>query len=184
MAIFGGRLVDARVTAVNWTRTMQLERQQWVARQGTLLPPDGARNVKKHTETYWAAPGDPLTGGPSLPGGPSMPGMPAAPGAPRAQTELRTRVYYTYEVREGRKSRLLRASGATPGDVRWPEYTPEPGEVVRNQVETYMVTFAAAGKQYEKSLPEQEWRAFAPGDACRLTLGLLGRVKKAAPARG
>lgn len=183
MAIFGGRVVDARVTAVTWTRTVQLERPQWVARRGALLPPGDARNVKKHTETYWAAPGDPMTGGPSLPGGPSMPGMPGS-AASSTQTELRTRVYYTYEVQEWRKSRLLRASGAGPGEVRWPGYTPQPGEVVRSQAETYMVTFTAGGKQYEKSLPEQEWRAFAPGGACRLTLGLLGGVKKAAPAPG
>jgi hypothetical protein len=111
-----------------------------------------------------------------------MPGMPG--GASRTQTELRTRVYYTYEVREWRKSRVLRASGHGPGDVSWPDCTPEPGERVRHQVETYTLTFAAAGRQYDKALAEEEWRAFAPGDACRLTLGLLGRVKKAAPARG
>jgi len=176
MTLFGGRLVDARVTAVSWTRTMQLERQEWVARRGTWLPPASARNVEKHTETYRAAPAAPLSGGTGLPG------LPGSVGAPR-RTRMRTRVYYKYEVQEWRKSRLLRASGDGPGDVGWPEYAPEPGERIRHQVETYMVTFAAAGKRYDKSLPELEWRAFAPGDACRLTLGLLGGVKKAAPAR-
>ena len=177
MTLFGGRLVDARVTAMTWTRTVQLERQQWVAKRGTLLPPDGARNVEKHTETYRVAPAAPLSGGTGVPG------VPGSVGAPR-RARVRTRVYYTYEVQEWRKSRLLRASGDRPGDVRWPEYAPEPGERVRHQVETYMVTFAAGDKQYEKSLPEPEWRAFAPGDACRLTLGLLGGVKKATPAPG
>src|SRR6185437_3616766 len=124
MTLFGGRLVDARVTAVTWTRTMQLERQQWVARRGTWLPPDGARNVEKHTETYRAAAAAPLSGGTGLPG---------SVGAPR-RTRLRTRVYYTYEVQEWRKSRLLRASGNGPGDVGWPEHAPEPGERVRHQV--------------------------------------------------
>lgn len=174
MTLFGGRLVDARVTAVTWTRTMQLERRQWVARRGTGLPPDGARNVEKHTETYRVAPAAPLSGGAGVPGN---------VGAPR-RARVRTREYYTYEVQEWRKTRLLRASGDRPGDVMWPEYAPEPGERVRHQVETYMVTFAAAGKRYDKSLPELEWQAFAPGDACRLTLGLLGGVKKAAPAPG
>lgn len=177
MTLFGGRLVDARVTAVTWTRTIQLERRQWVARRGAWLPPDGARNVEKHTETYRAAAAAPLSGPTGLSG------LPGNVGAPR-RARLRTRVYYTYEVQEWRKSRLLRASGGAPGDVRWPDYAPEPGERVRHQVETYTVTFTAAGKQYEKTLPEPEWRAFPPGGACRLTLNLLGGVKKAAPAPG
>ena len=182
MTLFG-RLVEARVTAVNWTRTTQLERRAWVARRGTRLPPDEARHVQKHMEEYWPARDDPLSRGNFLPG---RPGEPAVPWSypPHRPAEPRIRVYYTYEVQEWRNSRLLRASGDRPGDVRWPEYAPEPGERVRHQVETYMVTFAAAGKRYDKSLPELEWQAFAPGDACRLTLGLLGGVKKAVPARG
>ena len=178
MTLFGGRLVDARVTAMSWTRTMQLERQEWVARRGTWLPPDGARNVEKHTETYRPARAAPLSGGTGVPG------LPGGVGAHPRRAKPRTRVYYTYEVQEWRKSRLLRASGDGPGDVGWPAHTPEPGERVRHQVETYIVTFAAAGKQYDKTLPEPEWRAFTVGDACRLTLGLLGGVKKAAPAPG
>jgi len=33
MALFRGRSVDALVTAVTWSRTVQLERLEWVAKR-------------------------------------------------------------------------------------------------------------------------------------------------------
>jgi hypothetical protein len=178
MALFHGRSVDALVTAVTWSRTVQLERLEWVAKRSDWGPPDGARNVKQHTETYWASPTDPVS-----PSGPTMTGGPGA-GVSPTRTELRTRVYYTYEAQVWHKGRSLQASGYGGGDAKWPDYTLEPGERVRDRRETYSVTFTAGDKQYEKAFPEQEWRAFAPGDACHLSLGLLGGVKNATPVRG
>lgn len=177
MALFGRRPVDALVISTTWTRTVQLERPEWVATRTNWGPPAEARNVKQHTETYWASPTDPTP-----PGGQNMPGNPT--GVSPTRTELRTRVYYTYEVQEWHKGRSLNASGAGHGDVRWPDYTLEPGERVRERRETYSVAFTAEGKQYEKTLPEAEWRAFSPGDACRLSLGLLGGVKHVTSVHG
>ena len=59
MALFGRRQADAQVTSLTWTRIVQLERQQWVSKRGSRVPSEGTRNVKKHTQTYWAAPNDP-----------------------------------------------------------------------------------------------------------------------------
>ena len=178
MALFRRRPVDALVTAVTWTRTVQLERLEWVAKRSDWGPPDGARNVKQHTETYWASPTDPMP-----PGAPTMTGGPGA-GVSPTRTELRTRVYYTYEAQVWHKGRSLQASGGGHGDVKWPDYTLEPGERARDRRETYSVIFTAEDKQYEKTFPEQEWRAFSPGDACHLGLGLLGGVKDVTPVRG
>jgi hypothetical protein len=178
MALFRGRSVDALVTAVRWSRTVQLERLEWVAKRSDWGPPEGARNVKQHTETYWASPTDPVS-----PSAPTMTGGPGA-GVSPTRTELRTRVYYTYEAQVWHKGRSLQASGYGGSDAKWPDYTLQPGERVRDRRETYSVTFTAGDKQYEKEFPEQEWHAFAPGDACHLSLGLLGGVKNATPVRG
>jgi hypothetical protein len=178
MALFRGRSVDALVTAVRWSRTVQLERLEWVAKRRDWGPPEGARNVKQHTETYWASPTDPVS-----PSAPTMTGGPGA-GVSPTRTELRTRVYYTYEAQVWHKGRSLQASGYGGSDAKWPDYTLQPGERVRDRRETYSVTFTAGDKQYEKEFPEQEWHAFAPGDACHLSLGLLGGVKNATPVRG
>ena len=116
------------------------------------------------------------------PGAPDANGIPG-PSVSSTRTELRTRVYFTYELREWHKGRTLRASGAGPSDVAWPEYTLEAGERVRGEKESYEVTFTTADKRYEASLTEQEWRGLEPGLACRLSLGLLGGVKKVTQAR-
>ena len=45
-------------------------------------------------------------------------------------------------------------------------------------VATYSVTFTSAGKRFEATLPEEEWRSLPEGADCHLVLGLMGRVKK------
>jgi hypothetical protein len=173
MALFRARQVDASVVAVAWSRVVQLERQEWIAKRGASSPGE-ARNVEKHSETYWATVTD------TKPGAPDMTGIPG-PSVSTARSELRTRVYYTYEVQEWRKGRTLSAEGADQGYVKWPDSPLEPGERVRSRQETYSATFAAAGKRYEATLPERDWRALIPGGTSRLVLGLLGGVKKVAP---
>jgi hypothetical protein len=173
MALFRARQVDAQVVTVAWSRVVQLERQEWIAKRGASSPGE-ARNVEKHSETYWATVTD------TKPGAPGMNGIPG-PSVSTVRSELRTRVYYTYEVQEWRKGRTLSAEGADQGDVKWPDSPLEPEERVRSRQETYSATFAAAGKQYEATLPERDWRAVIPGGSCRLVLGLLGGVKKVAP---
>jgi hypothetical protein len=84
---------------------------------------------------------------------------------------------------EWRKGRTLRAAGTGPSGVAWPDYTLEPEERIRDEEETYAVTFTAADKRYEASLPEQEWRCLELGLTCHLSLGLLGGVKKVTHTR-
>jgi hypothetical protein len=213
MPLFGKRQVQARVTGVAWSRVVQLERQEWVARRSSWVPSDDVRNVEKHTESYWETvtdmqpgmpgaagiPGMPGAGGiPGMPGAGGIPGMPGAggipgmpgsggfPGAPTPSTHMepRTRVFYTYEALEWHQGAALRAWGTSQDGVAWPARDPGPGERVRDKEETYSATFSAGDKSYEATLPEQEWRALAPGASCRLTLGLLGAVKKVTPAGG
>lgn len=171
MALFRKRQVEAQVSAMTWSRVVQLERQEWVSRRGSWAPSGETRNVERHTETYWETVTD------MTPGAPDANGVPG-PSASSTRMELRTRAYYTYEALEWHKGRTLRASGLGPGDVAWPEYTPEPGERVRELKETYQVTFTAVDKQYVTKLSEQEWRGLEPGLTCHLSLGLLGGVKK------
>ena len=53
MPLFGKRQVQARVTGVAWSRVVQLERQEWVAKRSSWVPSDDVRNVEEHTESYW-----------------------------------------------------------------------------------------------------------------------------------
>jgi len=66
-----------------------------------------------------------------------MTGIPG-PSVSTARSELRTRVYYTYEVQEWRKGRTLSAEGADQGYVKWPDSPLEPGERVRSRKETLL----------------------------------------------
>jgi hypothetical protein len=177
MPLFGKRLVQARVTGVAWSRVVQLERQEWVAKRSGWVPGDDVRNVKKHTESYLA----PVTD--TQPGPPGPDGM---PGPPTTSTRLepRFRTVYTYEALEWHKGTAPRASGTSQDGVAWPAYELGPGERVRGKKETYTATFSAGDKTYEASLPEQEWRALPPGGGCQLRLGLFGGVKQVTPDGG
>jgi len=177
MPIFGKRQVEARVTGVTWSRVVQLERQEWVAKRANWTPSDDVRNVEKHTESYLATVTD------TQPGVPDANGIPGPPSS-SMRTELRFRTYYTYEQREWHKSETLRASGASQDGVAWPSRDLAPSERVRDKKETYTVTFSAGDKSYEVTLTEQEWRALEPGGTCQLTLGLFGGVKTVSPAVG
>jgi hypothetical protein len=177
MSIFGKRQVRARVTGVAWSRVVQLERQEWVAKRSNWVPSDDVRNVKKHTESYLAAVTD------------TQPGMPDAngiPGPPTMSTRMepRFRTYYTFEMLEWHKGAAPQASGTSQDGVAWPADELGPGERVRSKKETYTATFSAGGKSYEVTLTEQEWRALEPGGSCQLTLGLFGGVKTVSPAVG
>jgi hypothetical protein len=177
MPLFGKRQVEAQVTGVTWSRVVQLERSQWVPKRASWVPSEGVRNVEKHKESYWA----PVTD--TRPGVPDANGIPG-PTVTSTRTELRFRIYYTYEALEWRESAAPRASGTDQDSVAWPEYDLGPGERIGDKKETYSASFTAGDKRYEADLPEQEWRALRPGIGCRLTLGLLGGVKKAVPDAG
>lgn len=201
MALFGKRQVQARVTGVAWSRVVQLECQEWVAKRRSWVPSDDVRNVQRHSESYWETvtdtqplgmqmpglqqPGMPQQGMPGMQQ-PGMPGTGGLPGSsmPQTRTELRSRTYFTYEALEWHQGRSLRAWGTAQEDVAWPEYSLEPRERVGNREESYSATLMAGDKRYEVALPEQEWRALPPGGSCQLTLGLLGGVKKVTPADG
>jgi hypothetical protein len=165
------------VTGVTWSRVVQLERQEWVAKRSSWVPSDDVRNVKKHTESYLAAVTD------TQPGMPDANGMPGPP-TTTTRMEPRFRTYYTFETLEWHKGAAPQASGTSQDGVAWPAYELGPRERVRNQTETYTANFAAGDKTYEAKLPEQEWRALRPGGSCQLTLGLFGGVKKVTPAGG
>jgi hypothetical protein len=175
MPIFGKRRVEARVTGVTWSRVVQLERQEWVAKRASRVPSDDVRNVKKHSESYLATVTD------TQPGPPGADGIPGPP-TMSTRMEPRTRTYFTYEALEWHKSAAPQASGTSQDGVAWPAYELGPGERIRSKKETYTATFSAGDKSYEVTLPEQEWRALEPGGSCQLTLGLFGRVKTVTPA--
>jgi hypothetical protein len=191
MALFQ-RHIDAEATAFAWTRTVDLEQQQWVSRRSEWQPTGETRNVQRHQETYWETATDWQPGPPKAEGMPgfqqpmTMPGSQqpmTMPGSQQPVTgqELRTRTFYTYEEPEWRKSRTLTASGADRDEVHWPEYTLAPGERVRGKAETYSGTFTASAKQYEATLEEVQWRTLALGTRYRLSLGLLGGVHEVTP---
>jgi hypothetical protein len=191
------RHINAEATAFAWTRTVDMEQQQWVGKRSEWQPLGETRNVQRHQETYWETvndwqPGQTVTGQPGMPNANGMPGMPNANGMPGPQQpmtkqEMRTRYFYTYEELEWSKSRTLTAWGADRNEVHWPEYTLAPGERVRGQAETYSGTFTASAKQakqakqYEATLDEAQWRTLALGTTYRLTLGLLGGVHEVTP---
>lgn len=176
VALFGKRQVDATVTALAWSREVVVASQHWVARRSSVHPGSGVRNLQTHNEDYLAQVVD------GRPGPPADGGRPG-PAVGSARTEFRLRVYYTYEQVEWREGRALTAAGTGQDGVRWPDEPLAAGEAVKSRQESYTATFTAAGRQYEASLPEQEWRALEPGSACRLTLGLRGGVKEVSPGR-
>lgn len=177
MPLFGKRQVQAQVTGVAWSRVVQLERQEWVAKRASWTPSDGVRNVEKHTESYLATVTD------TTPGPPDANGMPG-PLTTSTRLEPRFRTYYTYEQLEWHKGAELKAGGAGQDGVAWPAYELGPGERVRSEQETYTATFTDGDKSYEATLPEQEWRTLEPGISCRLTRGLFGGVKAVTPTVG
>jgi len=177
MPLFGKRQVQAQVTGVAWSRVVQLERREWVAKRSSWVPSDDVRNVEKHNESYLATVTD------------TQPGVPDAngiPGPPTISTRMepRFRTYYTFEALEWHKGAALRAAGTSQDGVAWPAYELGPGERVREKKESYSATFTAGDKSYKTTLPEQEWRALEPGGNCQLSLGLFGGLKKVAPAGG
>jgi hypothetical protein len=174
VALFGRRQVDATVVALAWSRVVVVASQHWVARRSSEHPGAEVRNLQTHTENYWL----PVVDG--MPGPPADGALPG-PTVSSTRTELRTRVYYTYDQVEWGEGRSLTADGSGPADVRWPDEPLAEGEAVRSRRESYTATFTSAGKQYEASLPEHEWRALEPGSACHLTLGLLGGVRQVSP---
>ncbi len=147
---------------------MTLESQRWVSKWSVSPPRDGVRNVRKQTTAIVLANQPPGSGIP----GPTVAGE---------STQVRPQSYYTYEAVEWGEGRTLTASGTDHGDVRWPEEPLNTGEREKSRSESYTLTLDAGGQQYEAAVPEQQWRALPPGSAVRLTLGLLGGVKKVTP---
>jgi hypothetical protein len=174
MALFGGRAVTATVVTVAWSRVISLESQRWVPKRSPR-PPDSpnARNVQKHAGHRYqqVTDGAPRSVGITLPGTDNG----------SFRTDIRSEVYYTYEVLEWGQGRSLTASGDDPSAVRWPDDPLGAGERVKSRHEEYSATFEAAGKRYETSLPEQEWRSLERGSSCTLSLGLMGGVKRVHP---
>ena len=181
MALFR-RHIEAEATAFAWTRTVDMEQQEWVSKRSGWQPNESEelRNVQRHQESYWETVTD------WHPGPPNADGTPG-PQQPVTRQELRTRTFYTYEELEWHKGRTLTASGADRSDVHWPEYTLAPAERVRGKAETYSGTFTASpkqdkqDKQYAATLDEAQWRALALGTTYRLKLGLLGGVREVTP---
>jgi hypothetical protein len=172
MALFR-RHVEAEATALAWTRTVDIEQQEWVSKRSQWKPGDQARNVQRHQENHWETVSEWKSGPPGADG---MPG----PQQRVTRQELRKRTFYTYEALEWRESRTVTASGADRDDVRWPEYALAPGERIRSKAETYSATFTGPAKQHETTLDETQWRALALGTTYRLSLGLLGAVREVA----
>jgi hypothetical protein len=67
MAFFR-RHVDAEVTAFAWTRTVDMEQQQWVDKRSGWPPSEETRNVQRHQETYWETVTDWQPGAPNATG--------------------------------------------------------------------------------------------------------------------
>ncbi len=165
------RHIDAEATALAWTRTVDLEQQEWVSKRSGWPPGGETRNVQRHQENYWETVTD------WKPGPPGADGMPG-PQQPVTRQEFRTRTFYKYEALEWREGRTLKISGADRNGVQWPEYTLAPGERIRGKAEIYSVTFTGPARQYETTLDETQWRTLTLGTTYRLSLGLLGHVRE------
>jgi hypothetical protein len=173
-AVFS-RHVDARVTALSWTRTVVIERGRWETRRTAWKPHgDNVRNL----HTVKTVESD-IVGGASIRGGASMP-------RGSAHEVMTNHTSFEYEEFGWHKYRSFSAKGNGTADVRWPEYALEPDQRISERRETYRAKFSAGpddgGDEYTAALDEATWRKLRIGRKCRLTVGAFSdEVKQVTP---
>ena len=165
MSVFA-RHMQATVVALNWRRTVVVERGRWEPRS-TLWKPheDNVRNLRTvHSNE------------PDMVGGQTwtdMPGVPGAVGGRESYEVLSEHTHFEYEELNWHKDRLFTAKGDSPADLHWPEYALEPNQQVCERRETYHATFSADadGHEFTAELDEATWRTLRVGKSYRLKVG-------------
>lgn len=169
------RHVDARVTALSWTRTVVIEQGRWESRRTAWKPHgDNVRNLR----TVKTVEPD-IVGGTRLRPGASMPRTPA-------HEVMTDHTSFEYEEFGWHKYRTFSAKGDGPADVHWPEHALEPDQRVTERREAYRAKFSAGAgggaDGYAAELDEATWRKLRIGRRCRLTVGAFtNEVKQVTP---
>jgi hypothetical protein len=172
------RHIQATVIALNWRRTVVIERGVWESRS-TLWKPhaDNVRNLRAVNSNE-----------PEMVGGQTwtdMPGVPGAVGGRESHEVLSRHTHFEYEELNWHKDRLFTAKGDSPDDLCWPEYTLEPNQQVCERREHYQATFSADadGRESTTEFDEATWRTLKVGRKYRLEVGAFSdEVKQVTPA--
>jgi hypothetical protein len=162
MSLFA-RHIQATVVALNWRRTVVIERGVWQSRSTPWKPHgDNVRNLRTlHSNE------------PDIVGGTTWSGRPM-PMSQRGSSEVMSRhTHFEYEEFNWHTYRSFTAKGDGPADLRWPEYTLEPDQRVSERRESYRATFSADAdsSEFTTELDEAEWRTLKVGRRYRLKVG-------------
>jgi hypothetical protein len=184
MVLFG-RNVDAELVALDWHRTITIEKQRWLPRKdSTSQPPRNARNVQERYQNYtevrteWRTEKQYVNGQEQ-----TVKRQVAIP-------ETKERKLYTYEVPVWIHSRTVRAVGKSKSGIRWPEFTLNDDEREAKRTQSYYAQFTGASpgkdglrKKYPpRELHEMTWRSLEIGATYTLLLGIFGRIREIGPA--
>jgi hypothetical protein len=175
MSVFS-RHVDAAVVALSWKRTVVIEQGRWESRRTAWKPHgDNVRNLR----TVQDMEPDIVFDGNLRRAGASMPKS-------KSREVMTKHTYFEYEEFGWHKYRSFSARGDSPADVRWPEYTLEPDQRIRERRETYHAKFSAGADggtdEYTTELDEATWRTLEVGLRCRLKVGgFSDEVKQVTP---
>jgi hypothetical protein len=162
MSVFA-RHIQATLVALNWRRTVVIERGVWESRS-TAWKPHGnnVRNLRTlHSDE------------PDIVGGANWSGRPGATPKSGSREAMSQHTHFEYEEFNWHKYRSFIAKGDGPADLRWPEYTLEPDQRISERRETYRATFSvgADGGEFTTELDEATWQTLKVGRKYRLTVG-------------
>ena len=174
MTVFS-RNVDARVTALSWTRTVVIEQGRWESRRTAWKPHgDNVRNLRTVKVRE-----------PDIVGGAGMRRAGASMPKGTAHEVMTEHTSFEYEEFGWHKYRSFSAKGDGTADVRWPEHALEPDQRISERRATYRARFSVSADgegEYAAELDEATWRKLRVGRRCRLKVGALSdEVKQVTP---
>jgi len=170
------RHVDARVTALSWSRTVVIEQGRWESRRTAWKPHgDTVRNLRTVKTVE-----------PDIVGSGSMRRVGASMPKSRAREVMTEHTSFEYEEFGWHRYRSFSAKGDSTADVHWPEHALEPDQRVSERRETYRARFSVGADggadEYAAELDEATWRKLRIGRRCRLTVGAFSDgVKQVTP---
>ena len=162
MSVFA-RHIQATLVALNWRRTVVIERGVWESRS-TAWKPHG-NNVRNLRTLH--------SNEPDIVGGANWSGRPGAMPQSGSREVTSQHTHFEYEEFSWHKYRSFTAKGDGLADLGCPEYTLEPDQRVSERRETYRATFSvgADGGEFTTELDEATWQTLKVGRRYRLTVG-------------